>query len=237
MSDLRCTGVICNSSTRSGSQERMTMSVIGASGSDSSTAHSRSSFSLMLFPLTATIISPSRMPPYCRCIGTRLSASAGLPGNTSATMAPSSSRPRLRPHWFRTCRASNRKPSVNNLSRCLREYSLRMQHIHLIGQHVHTQAGPRIGAELDYLIHYALDGVRRDCKADAHIGSDAARRVNHRVHANQAAMRIEERATAVARVDGGIRLHTILDWSAARTLDVTPKCGDDAGGECPVETK
>merc|ERR1719152_934931 len=92
---LRATGVKCSVSTLSGSQPRMTVSVIGWPGSDSSSAQRRSSFCAIGRSPTLVIRSPSSSPPYRRSQGASFSASAGLPVTTSVRSAPLSSRRRL----------------------------------------------------------------------------------------------------------------------------------------------
>lgn len=54
---------------------------------------------------------------------------------------------------------------------------------------------------------------------------------------NEPPARVEEGAAAVARVDCGVVLHAVADWSATRTIDVAAERRDDARGECVVQTE
>src|SRR5262249_60384488 len=60
-------------------------------------------------------------------------------------------------------------------------------------------------------------------------------RCNHRIHADDLAMQIQQWAAAIARVDGCIRLEKIL--IAARLCDATPMLGtDDTLGDGLIQT-
>src|SRR5579871_4934544 len=90
--------------------------------------------------------------------------------------------------------------------------------------------GMRDMAILDDLRHDGGHAVRRDGEADA-----TGRRVELRIdsrqgwNTDQVALHIHQRATAIARIDGRIRLDRVGDRRAALSLgDAAVQCADDA---------
>jgi len=71
----------------------------------------------------------------------------------------------------------------------------RVRDAHLIGQDAHTEARAAVWPVRDELRDGAPDGVGGDGEADTHVATQARGRVDHRIHADQPASRVEEWAS------------------------------------------
>src|SRR4051794_38525452 len=89
-------------------------------------------------------------------------------------------------------------------------------------------------AALD-LGHDELHGRDRYGEADARVG--IAARLDLGVHADDAAVAVEQRAAGVAGVDRRVGLHGVGDREAVRGVDRAPERGDDAGRDRALEAE
>ncbi len=90
-------------------------------------------------------------------------------------------------------------------------------------------------AVLQKLRNDTLCCIDRNCEADA----DAAARGRQdlRIDADHAAKLIEQRPTRISGIDRCVSLNSGVDRAAVPCTDRTLKPGDDAGGQCAVETE
>ncbi len=84
--------------------------------------------------------------------------------------------------------------------------------------------------------HHAHNGIDRHRKAYA--GRGARRTVDGGIDSDQPPSRIEQRATGIAGVDGGVGLDQVIDGRAARfSRQRAVERGDDTSGERPVQAE
>ncbi len=102
--------------------------------------------------------------------------------------------------------------------------------------HLDAQCRTDVLAGLYELRHHAHDGIDRHRKAYA--GRGARRTVDGGIDSDQPPSRIEQRATGIAGVDGGVGLDQVIDGRAARfSRQRAVERGDDTSGERPVQTE
>ncbi len=88
---------------------------------------------------------------------------------------------------------------------------------------VHAQIAAHDFAVLDDLVHDVARHVDRNCEADALVAAALARE-NRRVDADQAAVKVDQRAAGIAGIDRGVGLNEILvvlDAEAAAPVALT----------------
>ncbi len=102
--------------------------------------------------------------------------------------------------------------------------------------HLDAQRRTDVLAGLYELRHHAHNGIDRHRKAYA--GRGARRTVDGGIDSDQPPSRIEQRATGIAGVDGGVGLDQVIDGRAARfSRQRAVERGDDTSGERPVQAE
>lgn len=100
---------------------------------------------------------------------------------------------------------------------------------------IDSQGGAADASRLDQFGDDQIHSVYRDREADARIST--IRAVEGRVDSNQESSRVQERASRVSGVDGGISLNGPCDLSVCGRLDDPAECADHSCAEGLVKTE
>ena len=98
-----------------------------------------------------------------------------------------------------------------------------------------AEVGAVDAAVVEQLRDDALDGVGRNREADADVAAAAVARLDLRVDADHAALRVDQRAARVAAVDRRVGLDHVVDGEVVRRAHLALQRADDPGRDGALE--
>ena len=103
------------------------------------------------------------------------------------------------------------------------------------GQFIGLDANPaaRYLPVFQNVLHHSFGGCHGNSKTDAHVATRA--RINRGVDAHQVAQGVNQGATRITWVDGGVCLNKVFKGVDAQL--VAPQCADDAAGDSLAHAK